>query len=161
MWSKPEETWTFNAIFPLSATIVRLQHPSVQPRRRNSLTNTGRGTSTRPPSPKTTKQHRHEDRRVCVCVRTDWLCPAHMFYVCVMIEDREGVYACSCAPHTSLKTNSDWRDGIVHHVQQTCDQQSPAKGNEKAIQALTKVLLAQPLTGIIVSEANKSQRSVL
>lgn len=70
MWRKPEETWTFNTIFPPSATIVRLQHPSVQKVcRRSSLTNAGRGISTRPPSPKTTRQLRHEDRRVWVCER--------------------------------------------------------------------------------------------
>lgn len=76
MCRKPEETWTFNTIFPLSATTVRLQHPSVQRRRRSSLTNAGRRISTRPPSPKTTKQLGHEDRRVlCVCVweQTDFV----------------------------------------------------------------------------------------
>lgn len=56
----------------------------------------------------------------------------YMFYVCMMTEDRQGVYVCLCARHTSLKTNNEWKDDIVHQSQA---MQSQAKGNEKAIQA--------------------------
>lgn len=137
MWREPEETWTLNAIFP-PPTIVKLQHPSVQPQTQPNKYRKRDIYKTPHPRQPSNSDMRTDGCCVCAtCMRTDWHCPAYTFSVCVLIEDREGVHACLRAHHTSLKTNSDWQDGIVHQVQQTCDLQSPAKGNEKAVQAFT------------------------
>lgn len=130
MWREPEETWTLNAIFSSSSSY---SIPVC------SLTNTGRGISARPLTRDTQPTQTWGQTGAvcafaCMCVNRSTLCSLYV-EVCMMPEDRQGVYVCFCAHHTSLKTNREWKDGIVHQVQQTYNLQSPAKANELASQA--------------------------
>jgi len=74
-------------------------HPSVQPWWRSAINKCRKRDIYKTLHP---RQPTHSDMRTdCLRVWTDWLCPAFMFYVCTMIEDRHGggVRVFMCPPY--------------------------------------------------------------
>lgn len=151
-------------------TTMELQHPSVQPRRRSGLTNTGRGISTRPlTQDNQLTQTWGQTGAVCVCVwarmrvrvGTDWLCPTYMFYVFVMIEDRGCVCVYVPTIHPQKQTMIERTVLFIRSSRRaTCSSgQGQRKGHLGFKYSL--FLPAEPLTGIMLNQINKNQGAVL